>query len=71
MENQWKAALQNPPKAYRPVPFWSWNDRLESEETRRQIKEMDEQGMGGFFMHARGRSADRVHGSGVDGKCFR
>ena len=54
MENQWKAALQNPPKAYRPVPFWSWNDRLESEETRRQIKEMDEQGMGGFFMHARG-----------------
>ena len=53
MDSQWKEALQNPPKAYRPVPFWSWNDRLESEETRRQIKEMDEQGMGGFFMHVR------------------
>lgn len=54
MDSQWKEALQNPPKAYRPVPFWSWNDRLETEETRWQIAEMDKEGMGGFFMHARG-----------------
>lgn len=54
MDSQWKEVLQNPPKAYRPVPFWSWNDRLETEETRWQIAEMDKEGMGGFFMHARG-----------------
>ena len=41
-------------KKYRPVPFWSWNERLETEETRRQIRLMDEAGLGGFFMQARG-----------------
>lgn len=41
-------------KKYRPVPFWSWNERLRPEETRRQIAMLDEAGMGGFFMHARG-----------------
>ena len=40
--------------AYRAVPFWSWNDKLEPEELRRQIRWMKEMGMGGFFMHARG-----------------
>ena len=39
---------------YRPVPFWSWNDKLEPEVLRRQIREMHRQGLGGFFMHARG-----------------
>lgn len=39
---------------YRPVPFWSWNDRLAPEELRRQVRRMHEAGMGGFFMHARG-----------------
>ena len=42
------------PKKYRPVPFWSWNEKLDTKETARQIDEMDAQGMGGFFMHARG-----------------
>ena len=41
-------------KKYRPVPFWSWNERLRTEETRRQIGMMDDVGIGGFFMHARG-----------------
>ena len=41
-------------KKYRARPFWSWNDRLDPEETRRQIALMDEAGIGGFFMHARG-----------------
>ncbi len=40
--------------AYRPLPFWSWNDKLEEEELREQINRMHEIGMGGFFMHARG-----------------
>lgn len=46
--------LENPPKEYRAVPFWSWNDKLEKEELRRQIQEMKDKGIGGFFMHARG-----------------
>lgn len=39
---------------YRPIPFWSWNDKLLTEETVFQIEEMQKQGIGGFFMHARG-----------------
>ena len=39
---------------YRPVPFWSWNDDLQVDELIRQIRWMKENGIGGFFMHARG-----------------
>ncbi len=39
---------------YRPVPFWSWNDKLDPDETERQIREMHRVGIGGYFMHARG-----------------
>jgi len=42
------------PKEYRPIPFWSWNEKLEISETRDQVRRMDGAGMGGFFMHARG-----------------
>ena len=49
-----KKDIQNPPKKYRPIPFWSWNEKLDTEETKRQIGEMAKAGMGGFFMHARG-----------------
>lgn len=42
------------PKQYRPIPFWSWNEKLNAEETGEQIRMMDEAGIGGFFMHARG-----------------
>jgi len=45
--------FRNPPKEYREVPFWSWNDDLDPQELRRQIAIMDEAGWGGFFMHAR------------------
>lgn len=41
-------------KKYRVVPFWSWNEKLDPKETRRQVALMDEAGVGGFFMHARG-----------------
>lgn len=41
-------------KDYQPLPFWSWNDKLSSDELRRQIRWMHDNGMGGFFMHARG-----------------
>lgn len=48
------ARVLDPPKTYRPIPFWSWNEDLDVEETRRQIAEMDRVGIGGYFMHARG-----------------
>lgn len=35
-------------------PFWSWNDKLEADELKRQIDDMKKSGMSGFFMHARG-----------------
>ncbi|MBR2950108.1 MAG: hypothetical protein IKC46_09605 [Lachnospiraceae bacterium] len=39
---------------YGSIPFWSWNDKLEEAELRRQINVMHDMGMKGFFMHARG-----------------
>ncbi len=38
---------------YKSIPFWSWNDDLNEEELRRQIRWMRDKGIGGFFMHAR------------------
>ena len=40
--------------SYRAIPFWSWNERLDTEETRRQVNLMNDAGIGGYFMHARG-----------------
>ncbi len=39
---------------YRPLPFWSWNEKLNPAETKRQAHLMKEKGFGGYFMHARG-----------------
>ena len=39
---------------YGSLPFWSWNDRLEEAELRRQIRNMHDMKINGFFMHARG-----------------
>ena len=39
---------------YQCVPFWSWNDELDENALCRQIEWMKSQGVGGFFMHARG-----------------
>lgn len=38
---------------YQAIPFWSWNAKLEPEELVRQVQWMKQNGMGGFFMHAR------------------
>lgn len=35
-------------------PFWSWNDKLEKDQLCRQIDAMKQNGIEGFFMHARG-----------------
>ena len=46
--------FKNIPKKYRPIPFWSWNEKLDVNETKEQVHKMDDVGIGGFFMHARG-----------------
>lgn len=46
--------IKNKAKQYRPIPFWSWNDQLEPDVLKRQIHWMQDNGIGGFFMHARG-----------------
>lgn len=46
--------LKNPPNKYRPAPFWSWNEKLDVNETAAQVREMEAVGIGGYFMHARG-----------------
>lgn len=38
---------------FRPLSFWSFNGDMEDEEIRVQIRQLKEQGYGGFFMHAR------------------
>ncbi|MBQ4353646.1 MAG: hypothetical protein IJC71_02000, partial [Clostridia bacterium] len=45
--------IKNSSLSYGSIPFWSWNDKLEEEELRHQIRHMKERGMNGFFMHAR------------------
>ncbi len=50
---KWKERLEQSVDEYRPITFWSWNAELEESLLRRQISEMKQAGMGGFFMHAR------------------
>lgn len=38
---------------FRPLSFWSFNGEMEDEEIRTQVRQLAEQGFGGFFMHAR------------------
>ena len=46
--------FRNIENKYRALPFWSWNDKLTVNETLRQRGIMDEAGLGGCFMPARG-----------------
>ncbi len=41
-------------KKYQCIPFWSWDDELDEEGLVKQVEWMNENGVGGFFMHARG-----------------
>jgi hypothetical protein len=45
--------FQNPPAEYRTLPFWSWNETLEPQEIKRQVRLFKEAGLGGGFLHAR------------------
>ena len=51
--NNWKKVLQEKSSKYRPLTFWSWNNKLDNERLKQQIYDMKEAGFGGFFMHAR------------------
>jgi hypothetical protein len=46
-------SFASPEAIYRSAPFWSWNDKLDKDELKRQINEMAEKGWGGYFMHSR------------------
>lgn len=46
--------LERELEKYQSIPFWSWNDRLNPKVLVEQIDWMKENGIGGFFMHARG-----------------
>ena len=48
-----KVQFKSPPKGYGPVAFWSLNDRLDENEVRRQVGDLADAHLGGFFMHAR------------------
>jgi hypothetical protein len=45
--------FRSPHALDRPVPFYSWNERMEPREIRRQIDEMAAAGWGGVFVHSR------------------
>lgn len=45
--------FENPGADKRSFPFWGWNSTLDKEEIKRQIKEMKQAGVGGFFIHSR------------------
>ncbi len=53
MNENLKNALYGDLNEYRSIPFWSWNNFLDSDELVRQIIEMKTAGIGGFIMHAR------------------
>ncbi len=49
----WLRDFAAPPVEFRPVPFWSWNERMEPQEVRRQVDEIAAAGWGGGFLHSR------------------
>ena len=53
MGNDWKKVFEKPGKEYRSAPFWAWNEKINEQESKFQIQEMSDKGMGGFFIHSR------------------
>ena len=48
-----ESEFKNPSAQYRIVPFWSWNETMEPDEVRRQLRLMKEAGWGGSMVHSR------------------
>ena len=51
--------VQNDFQHYRSIPFWSWNNKLEPEELKKQIREMKEVGLGGPKGRAGGHDGEQ------------
>ena len=49
MGNDWKKVFEKPGKEYRSAPFWAWNEKINEQESKFQIQEMSDKGMGGFL----------------------
>ncbi len=43
----------NPTSEYRGTPFWSWNNKLDAAQLKRQIDVFEKMGFGGAHMHPR------------------
>ena len=48
-----KELFKNPPRAFSTLPFWFWNDVLDEDEIKRQIRDFDNKGVHGFIIHPR------------------
>ncbi|RME55945.1 MAG: hypothetical protein D6790_15430, partial [Caldilineae bacterium] len=46
-------ALRQPPTEFTLFAFWFWNDRLDADELRRQIRDFQDHGVHGFVIHPR------------------
>lgn len=46
-------SVKNPSAEWRSAPFWALNGELDPEEIRKQIRGFHQNGLGGFYLHAR------------------
>ena len=53
LEKDFIEAFRNPGAIFRGAPFWSWNNRLDSDQLCRQIGIFKQMGIGGFHIHPR------------------
>lgn len=58
--DQVHAVFAAPPAPWGPIPFWFWNDDLDREELRRQLRAFAAAGCGGVLPHARVGLSRRV-----------
>ena len=45
--------FQDPPAEFRTAPLWVWNDEMNPDRIKEQLRQFKEQGMGGVFVHPR------------------
>jgi hypothetical protein len=45
--------FKNPPNEFRMMPFWFWNHEMVEKEVQRQIRDHNDHGIGGEFIHPR------------------
>ena len=48
-----RSLFRSPPAEYAPTSFWFWNEPLDAEWLRWQVREQVDKGVRGFFIHAR------------------